>query len=400
MVLLVPALNAGWADPEGFFEKEKIERKEVAPGIVWIAANGERKGKPLRTHLLAIDLKKSGVTLQNLLGSRQFKADSRQRVPRSTVSQLAKESGALAAINTAFFDIKATQTPSGFLLHKEEVLREPQKGRPSLLVLRDGTLRICDVEWNAEIRPGDGESYPLATVNSPYFPTEKFALFRSPWQGVPEDAPDAEEQPVTRIVLEELKEFVAGDLSGAVKAVRRDATPLGEGESMLVFKGAVPFEAKVGGVVLITAGWQVKENSSSVASPPLKATEAFSGGPLLVQGGQSQEGKTKNWAIRHPRSAVGIDKTGERMLLVAVEGRSKESAGIGFDELADYFVHMECDAALNFDGGGSTTLGAVVDGEWRVLNTTSDGSERFVPVGLGVLPPRSDAGLAAGVDGN
>jgi len=70
---------------------------------------------------------------------------------------------------------------------------------------------------------------------------------------------------------------------------------------------------------------------------------------------------------------------------------SEASAGIDLATLADYFLHMECEAALNFDGGGSTTLGAVVDGEWRVLNTPSDGPERFVPAGLGVIFPAPPA---------
>jgi hypothetical protein len=57
---------------------------------------------------------------------------------------------------------------------------------------------------------------------------------------------------------------------------------------------------------------------------------------------------------RHPRTAFGITAS-RKVLLVTVDGRSAESAGMTFEELARLMVALGADAALNMDGGGSTT---------------------------------------------
>lgn len=71
---------------------------------------------------------------------------------------------------------------------------------------------------------------------------------------------------------------------------------------------------------------------------------------------------------RHPRSAIGYDADRDWLYLVVVDGRQQTAQGIDLQTLADAFARWGCDAAINFDGGGSTTL--VVKGE--VVNTPSD----------------------------
>ena len=81
---------------------------------------------------------------------------------------------------------------------------------------------------------------------------------------------------------------------------------------------------------------------------------------------------------RAPRTAIGVKKDGTVILLV-VDGRSRSSAGMSLQELADYMVKLGAVQALNFDGGGSSEM--VLDG--KILNNPSDGRERAVSVGLG-----------------
>jgi exopolysaccharide biosynthesis protein len=69
------------------------------------------------------------------------------------------------------------------------------------------------------------------------------------------------------------------------------------------------------------------------------------------------------------------------------DGRSPLSVGMTYREMADSFRHIGAFHALNLDGGGSTAM-AVRDpnsGIVRVLNTPSDGQERYVPDGLGIF---------------
>lgn len=81
--------------------------------------------------------------------------------------------------------------------------------------------------------------------------------------------------------------------------------------------------------------------------------------PLLLAGGEvcRPDGFGKN-DRRHPRTAMGIVATGsgEDILLVTVDGRTKQAAGMTLLELARVMQALGCCDALNLDGGGSTTM--------------------------------------------
>ena len=75
-----------------------------------------------------------------------------------------------------------------------------------------------------------------------------------------------------------------------------------------------------------------------------------------------------------------------RLLLVTVDGRQPGwSVGMSLRELAELFVGLGAQAAINLDGGGSTTM--VLDG--TVVNRVSDPQERRIPTAVLVLaePP-------------
>lgn len=59
----------------------------------------------------------------------------------------------------------------------------------------------------------------------------------------------------------------------------------------------------------------------------------------------------------NPRTAVGIDTDGRRLVFVVVDGRQPGySAGMSLPELARLLQAMGVDEALNLDGGGSSVL--------------------------------------------
>lgn len=115
------------------------------------------------------------------------------------------------------------------------------------------------------------------------------------------------------------------------------------------------------------AGAELRFSTATV--PDLAGvTTAVGGGPKLVTGGRAW-----TWSglqFRHPRSAIGWNR--EHLFLVVVDGRQSTSAGMTFPELAAYLVKLGCDEALNFDGGGSTTLWLL----GQVVNRPSEGQER------------------------
>jgi hypothetical protein len=118
--------------------------------------------------------------------------------------------------------------------------------------------------------------------------------------------------------------------------------------------------------------------------------DTLGGNPTLVEGGRVVSGNVDGTAPffrRNPRTAVGATADG-RLLLVTVDGRLPgHSVGMTLRELAELFVSLGAVRALNFDGGGSTTM--VVHG--TITNQLSDGRERPIPNALLVLAGADEA---------
>ena len=89
--------------------------------------------------------------------------------------------------------------------------------------------------------------------------------------------------------------------------------------------------------------------------------------------------------VRHPRTAVGIDRTGRWLYIVVVDGRQEGySVGMKPRELTDLMLQLGAYRAANLDGGGSSILIVAKDGALQIVNRPSGGTPRPVPVLLTV----------------
>ena len=95
-------------------------------------------------------------------------------------------------------------------------------------------------------------------------------------------------------------------------------------------------------------------------------------GPLLTFNQKDEELDTAAFnRLRHPRSAIGIKPNGN-VILLTVDGRHENSAGLSLFELTKVMRWLGCSTSINLDGGGSTTLWvATADGN-GVVNYPSD----------------------------
>jgi exopolysaccharide biosynthesis protein len=117
------------------------------------------------------------------------------------------------------------------------------------------------------------------------------------------------------------------------------------------------------------------------------AREMVGGSQIIVRNGQAVTFTNAFATTRHPRTAVGIDASGTRLTLLVVDGRQPElSIGMTLGELSDELVRLGCVAAINLDGGGSTTLvyRNPENKKLEVKNSPSDTKERSVADVLGV----------------
>jgi hypothetical protein len=138
--------------------------------------------------------------------------------------------------------------------------------------------------------------------------------------------------------------------------------------------------AKIGAKVKLSTGtrFEIKnsfpnDDSSRTTSAFSTAEDIVSGVPQLIKNGAiditwQQEKSSKAFVeTRHPRTAVAKLKDG-KFLMVTVDGRTAESAGISLPDLAAFLLEMGAIDAMNLDGGGSTTM--FLDG--KIVNKPSD----------------------------
>ncbi len=83
--------------------------------------------------------------------------------------------------------------------------------------------------------------------------------------------------------------------------------------------------------------------------------EALGVGVFVLDHGRIVDHGKRQRSIRHPRTAIGRDQDGG-LLLVTVDGRTKEARGMSYEELGELFLALGCRDAVNLDGGGSSTL--------------------------------------------
>lgn len=101
--------------------------------------------------------------------------------------------------------------------------------------------------------------------------------------------------------------------------------------------------------------------------------QMLSFGPALVENGvvtvqESDPDDLETIAGRNPRTAIGMIEP-LHYVFVVVDGRTRESTGYTFYELANVMLDYGCIEAYNLDGGGSSTL--YFNG--KVINTPTDG---------------------------
>lgn len=109
--------------------------------------------------------------------------------------------------------------------------------------------------------------------------------------------------------------------------------------------------------------------------------QCLGGSPLIVSNGQvlNTDVTADHLIVNNPRTAIGFNRDKTKIIMLIVDGRSSISAGVISKALADIMIQLGCTKAMNFDGGGSSTI---YTKDFGVVNNPSAGSERYVANGL------------------
>jgi len=148
-------------------------------------------------------------------------------------------------------------------------------------------------------------------------------------------------------------------------------------------------------MLVLGAGRQVEISWTTGA-----AKHIITGSTLLVDDGvvvENLPGKKL-----HPRTAVGLNQGGTRLIIVVIDGRQPGySEGVTLSELAEIMVEQGAYRATDFDGGGSSTLVmADENGKAVVLNSpihqAIPGLERPVANHLGIFAKKNEPDHSSG----
>lgn len=394
--------------------------KRLAPGIVW--TQEVDRATPLLVNVLDIDLHAPGVHVGVGVGQDKVSGTDPSK-GREDVSRYARRHGLLAAVNADFFPF--TGDPLGVGIADGELFSEPWTGnakggpRTALGIGADGrTVLLGTLGFLGDLQVADGVRYFISGINRQVGAGEivafspRYGPVTALRRGGTEVVLGAVNGPVRadKLMVGRVTRVAAGSLLPALipaGGLVLSAGP-GAGAAFLgmhchvgdkigfVLSVAPPGQTHDGikiGSLLPQAGGLPSRAGAGVARGALLwsgVREAVGGGPrLLTNGAVTIDGLAEGFDAgftdhAYPRTGVGVSRDGRRLIVVTVDGRQALSRGATLGELAGVLRRYGAWNAMNFDGGGSTSMSIA---GLTVNNPEGSGAERPV---ADMLTVRSD----------
>ncbi len=333
------------------------QSKQLANGVTYTYLQDEMNGRQIQAYLVTVE-PRSQYQLLPFSAAGDYNG-------RGKLSQYAAQKKLLAAINASYFDtdgwVIGNVKKQGQLMAVDE---QPRSG----YVLNRGLPDIVqDIAYYGTVDLPNGQHLVLKGMNRMRI-ADDLVLYNTFF------APSTKTNQWGR----------------EVKIVNNRVTEVATAGNMVITPGSVVVSghgASAAALAQLKVGDRVTISQTLGSSVADAADTVVSGGPLLVEHGRVHVRATEEKMAadiakgRAPRTAVGIKKDGT-LLMVVVDGRNNNSAGLTLAELATYMLRLGAREAVNFDGGGSSVM--AING--LVVNKPSDGKERPVSIGLGLFP--------------
>jgi hypothetical protein len=386
-VSLPLALAALFATPDAVRAQrsDTTAARTIAPGVTYRHIMDPRG--PWNMHVVRVDLRHRELGLWHARALDSLRGRER---PSSMAARLGSpELTVLAAVNADFFNLVSGETENNQVIAGEwwkgvKVADSPydtfdnphiqfgvtRAGRPVM-----GRFLLDAMVW---VR---GVATPVLTVNLRPTATFEGTTLYTPRFGT--ETPRDTLRAVTEVSM------TAAGRHGDTLVYIRHGTVLPTSGTIIPRDGAVlsAYGARSGALRAMGEGDTVRVLlATRPRVPPLQLL--VGGWPRLLEDGHSVAGDaptlegtiSRNAEARHPRTAIGISRDSTTVVLLTVDGRSENSGGMTLTELAAAMRRLGAWQAMNFDGGGSTSM--VVRGV--LMNVPSD-STRERAVGSALL---------------
>ncbi|MED1823058.1 phosphodiester glycosidase family protein [Brevibacillus agri] len=299
---------------------------------------------------------------------------------RQTVTQMARETGAVAAINADFFNMSKRGAPFGIVIKDEQLISSMGliSYWYSLGLTGDKVAIIDKFGFGGKVTAPNGAVYSIQGVNKEeYNPSDgrkshqnQLNVYTPSFGKTSLGAIPGYKDVVEILFVDNVAKEVRVNQPG-VYIPYNGYVLWGHGAAAAFLKQNFPVGAKA------TIEYQTTPQT-------LDLKQAVGGNVLLVDQGKALTSFQADKSITsvNARTAVGVSQDGKTLYMVTIDA----SKGVYLDELAKIMAELGSYRAVNFDGGGSTTLAARMLGETHanLANKPSGGAERRVPTGLAV----------------
>lgn len=283
------------------------------------------------------------------------------------LSTIAKEKGAVAAVNGAFFNFKSRH-PVGYLILDGKPVQAPLalKERTTFGIMKDGTPMIGRPKFRRRIKPEREYFSVIDGINKPCGNFE-IVIFN----------------------------YEYGDKAEVPEGGRGFA--LDENGKVVSLHEGGPAPIPADGGLLVVGQRYMKNFQKTVAGDTIQLTQTlmfpwenidsgFGSIVLLLEDGKDAfDPKFENIPSylmgRAARTAVGITAEG-RMILLATNGKGDSASGLTFQETGRALKDLGCVSGVALDGGGSTTMWY----EGKVVNDLHGAEERAVANAVVIVP--------------
>lgn len=350
-----------------------------------------RSSKAVSTdvHVMEIDLSNPYISLQAISGQ------SGDVGKRTNVMTMAKNAGAIAAINGDVFAMVNEGAPLGTQIVTGSLFVSPSllKGMYAFGVTTDKKPSIDAYTFEGNVKSSSGQSFTLSGINQStymsdvtgeaYSHSNKLFIYTSAWGGS-ERPTNSGTTPTEVLVVDDVVQEVVQN--GSIKT-----TIPSNGYVLRGHKDAAQYlinNMTIGSTV--EANYNLVSQTTKQKVDPSKFEMMVSGHTLLVENGKassfSRDITGVSGSSYTSRTAIGYSADGKKVYMVTAEN-SGSNSGLSLKELQQVLVSLGVNKAVNLDGGGSTTMVERKLGysSLSLAHVTQESSMRSVANGIGVF---------------
>lgn len=372
-VIIFSSLSLSFADkPILLHERKTVEN--ISSGVVHEHIQKFTSDGWWNINVLRVNLKDKYTNLDVLFNEEGISK-------KDTLSNMIKNSQAVAGINGDFFSTAKSSFPLGVVISNGKMISSPPyhwDRLPIFAIDKNNHPFISFWKWEIKAVPEDGQPVILSAINKSSDKYEEVILYDKNWSL----------KTIGNTYFDDMIEIIVE--KDTVKEIRINKPPIDMPENGYILTG----RGRVKDILLnnFKVGKKIKLEINTTPDYENIKT-AIGSGTFIVKDGNIAD-FTLNIKGKHPRTALGINKNKDELILVTIDGRDTSYKGVDLNTLAEIMISLGAYEAVNLDGGGSTTM--VLNPPYEenpiVVNHPSDGKERKISNGIGIFnnaPKRS-----------